>query len=362
MTSSVTSGANSGTTGRAESLLRRMVEVPSTTGEEAELASLLARELPEWGFRSHIDEVGNVIGRRGDPDAPMIMLMGHMDTVPGDIPVRQEGSLLYGRGTVDAKGPLATMIAAAAAADLRGMQVVVAGVVEEETFGKGAQHLAETFRPDVAVVGEPNGWAGVGIGYKGRVMMRYDVSRPAVHTASPEEKATEAAALFWDRVRSYCDSYCEVVAAGDRAFDRPVPTLNDITGTIERALMTVSVRTPPGFDLSAFERFVTDAARDGTLYVDDRTPPVRVDPAGPAVRALCAGIRRRGERPKLKLKTGTADLNIVEPRWQVPMAVYGPGDSSLDHTDREHIDLVEYGRAVEVLREALGILAQTEWR
>ena len=36
-----------------------------------------------------------------------IVLLGHMDTVPGDIPIRREGDVLYGRGSVDAKGPLA---------------------------------------------------------------------------------------------------------------------------------------------------------------------------------------------------------------------------------------------------------------
>lgn len=77
----------------------------------------------------------------------------------------------------------------------------------------------------------------------------------------------------------------------------------------------------------------------------------------PVVRSLCTAIRARGQRPTLKLKTGTADLNIVEPRWQVPAAVYGPGDSGLDHTDHEHIDLTEYAQAIEVLREALELLA-----
>lgn len=62
-------------------------------------------------------------------------------------------------------------------------------------------------------------------------------------------------------------------------------------------------------------------------------------------------------RPKLKLKTGTADLNIVAPRWAVPLAVYGPGDSGLDHTAREHIDLMEYARAIDVLREAVELVA-----
>lgn len=336
---------------RAENLLHRMVEIPSVSGDEKRLAHFLVDELRDWGFTTYLDEAGNAIARRGDPDAPMILLTGHLDTVPGGPPVRRDGDVLHGRGTVDAKGPLATMICAAAEADLDGVQYVVAGVVEEETYGKGATHLAECFRPAVAFVGEPNGWAGVGIGYKGRIMLRYTVSRPAVHTASPEEKASEAAVAFWQGVVAYCAS----VTTGEKAFDRPIATLNEMTGDIAHARLVISVRTPPDFDLPAFEDFL--GTWDGDLVIDDRTPGVRVDHRGTAVRALCAGIRARGARPTLKLKTGTADLNIVAPVWGVPMAVYGPGDSALDHTDHEHISFTEYALAIDVLRDALNHLA-----
>jgi LysW-gamma-L-lysine carboxypeptidase len=334
---------------RAQTLLRHMVDIPSPSGEEAEIAAFLARSLPDWGFETHIDEVGNVIGRRGALDGPMIMLLGHMDTVPGSLPVRQEGTILHGRGTVDAKGPLATMICAATAADLADAQIVVAGVVEEETFGRGATHLAETFQPAAAFVGEPNGWAGVGIGYKGRTVLRYSVSRPTVHTASSEQKAAEAAVEFWNTVTGYCDA----VATGERPFERPIATLVEMSGGIKEATLTISCRTPPGFDQAAFERVLQKAAGDAVLKIDDRTPAVRVEPGSAAVRALCSAIRGHGGRPKLKLKTGTADFNIVVPRWLVPVAVYGPGDSGLDHTDHEHIDLAEYAIAVDVLKDAL---------
>jgi [amino group carrier protein]-lysine/ornithine hydrolase len=332
-----------------ERLLRDLVEIPSVSGSEQDIAAYLVRVLPQWGFESHLDEAGNAIGRRGDPGAPMIMLTSHMDTVPGDIPVRQEGSILHGRGTVDCKGPLAAMICAASRWEARGAQVVLAGVVEEETFGRGAYQLARDFSPDLAIVGEPNGWSGIGIGYKGRFLARYEVSRPAAHTAHPGERATEAAVAFWNRMTSYLDGF----APEGRAFDRPIPTLNEMSGTLETAALTLSCRTPPGFDLAAFEDFLEASRADGVLTVEDRTPAALVDKSGGAVRALSAGIRAQQGRPKLKLKTGTADLNIVNQFWPVSMAVYGPGDSSLDHTDHEHIDLREYAVSIDVLTVAL---------
>ena len=67
------------------------------------------------GFRTEIDGAGNAVGMIGDGPRE-IVLLGHIDTVPGAIPVRIEDGVLYGRGAVDAKGPLATFVCAAARA------------------------------------------------------------------------------------------------------------------------------------------------------------------------------------------------------------------------------------------------------
>ena len=71
------------------------------------------------GFdRAFVDEAGNAVGELGDPSASRtIVLLGHIDTVPGNIPVRIEprrATCSIGRGSVDAKGPLATFVAGAA--------------------------------------------------------------------------------------------------------------------------------------------------------------------------------------------------------------------------------------------------------
>jgi hypothetical protein len=73
----------------------------------------------------------------------------------------------------------------------------------------------------------------------------------------------------------------------------------------------------------------------------------------PLVRAFKGAIRRAGGKPRLKLKTGTSDMNVVAPVWDVPMLAYGPGDASLDHTPQEHLSLPDYARAVAVLTTAL---------
>jgi LysW-gamma-L-lysine carboxypeptidase len=68
---------------------------------------------------------------------------------------------------------------------------------------------------------------------------------------------------------------------------------------------------------------------------------------------MLRAIRAEGGRPKFKLKTGTADMNIVGPAWGCPIVAYGPGDSSLDHTPDEHIQIDEFRKGISVLTRAL---------
>jgi hypothetical protein len=89
-----------------------------------------------------VDDAGSAVGVKGDGPQE-ILLLGHIDTFPGEVPVRQEGDLLYGRGTVDAKGPLCTFAAAAAQASVpANWRITVVGAVEEEcATSKGARYV-----------------------------------------------------------------------------------------------------------------------------------------------------------------------------------------------------------------------------
>lgn len=339
---------------QSTALLRGMIEIPSPSGGEQPLAAWLAGEMARLGLQSSIDGAGNVVGRRGSPDSPLIMLLGHLDTVPGQIPVRQEGPRLYGRGAVDAKGPLAAMICAAAQLSPADAQVVVVGAVEEEVpSSRGAHYLLPRYDPAAVLIAEPSGWSNVVLGYKGRINLHYEVRRPPTHSAGPGEKATEVAVEFWNRLVHHLAT----LGDGDGLFHRPTATLLRCEGDMELARLHIACRTPPGFDFAACDRFLDSIAGTARLTIDERMPAVLVDRGDTAVRALTRGIRARGGQPKLKMKTGTSDMNTVSTKWRVPIAAYGPGDSSLDHTAEEHVDLQEYQQAIEVLREALPLLA-----
>ena len=56
--------------------------------------------------------------------------------------------------------------------------------------------------------------------------------------------------------------------------------------------------------------------------------------------------------PKYKKKTGSSDMNLLV-RLTENIVTYGPGDSSLDHTDMEYIDTEEYLKSIDILETAI---------
>ena len=355
MTSPVASSASVDPEAAVE-LLRRMLEIPSPSGGERELAEFLAEAMSELGLAARVDEVGNAIGETGTGAGPTILLVGHLDAAPGVLPVRVDEGRLYGRGAADAKGPLAAMVLAAARARELAARLVVAGAVEEETpESRGAHHLARTLDlPGALIVGEPSGWSGITIGYKGKLDVVYRVRRPATHPTNPIEKATEAAARFWAEAVEAVDDGGD--GSGHASFDRPAATLCSIQGDLEAAKAEICVRTPPGFDTDGLLASLRRASRGGKLEVLARVGAVRAERSSPVVQALSTGIRTCGGRPQLKVKTATSDINVFAEYWSVPMATYGPGDSRLDHAADEHIELDEYLEGIDVLGVALAEL------
>jgi len=340
---------------QATDLLYEMVTIPSPSGAEAALAQHLEAAMHSLGLTAHRDRAGNVIGQIGAGDGPTVMLVGHLDTIDRPMPVSYGGGQLYGRGAVDAKAALAAMICALATRPAFPGRLVVAGVVEEESpRSRGAVHLLDTFPPpDAVVIGEPSGWSGFTLGYKGQIQLEYSVRRPASHPAAPGEKADEIAIGFWNVLE-------ELLGPGrDRAvFGQPAATLRTMSGDMVAARLEIDCRLPPGFEDEKFLTALRQRACGGDLRVISSVPAVRSARANMVARSLAAAIRMCGAVPRPKVKTGTSDMNTLATRWHVPMAAYGPGDGALDHSDEEHVELAEYLRAIDVLGLAIDQLGQ----
>ncbi|MCA9919923.1 MAG: [LysW]-lysine hydrolase [Anaerolineales bacterium] len=345
--------------------LQRVVEIQSLSGEETAVANFLVQQMRQSGFTAQVDAAGNAVGERSCPDAngeiqQEIVLLGHMDTVPGDIPVRREAGKLYGRGSVDAKGPLVTFIVAASRAALPpGTRLVVVGAVEEEAAtSKGARHVAQQRQPDLCIIGEPSGWDGITLGYKGRILVDATFTQPMSHTAGSESGAAELGLAWYNAVMAYIAQFN---SNHPRLFDQLLPSVRDLhtssNGLENRLEMKLGIRLPENFNIAEFETWLQTQAGDaGEIRAYAHETAVQTKRSNPLAQALNRAIRQAGSVPSYKLKTGTADMNVVSPIWNCPIVAYGPGDSTLDHTPEEHIILREYLQAIEVLQMVLETL------
>jgi LysW-gamma-L-lysine carboxypeptidase len=343
----------------ATALLEGLVSIYSPTGQEAAAVQYLVTQMQANGLRASVDAAGNAIGECGDgPET--IVLLGHIDTVPGLIPVRREGDALYGRGSVDAKGPLATFAAAAAnaAGQPLGRRLVVIGAVGEEGDSRGAQFVRDQYRPALTIIGEPSGWEKITLGYKGSAWFEFKVTRTLAHTSSRNESACEAAVGYWNRVTGWA---AERNSGIERVFEQVSPTLRGMQsgsdGFTESASLHFGVRLPPGMALGEINDRLGGLAQEASLKLIEGVEAYRGEKNTPLVRAFLPAIRKAGGTPGFTVKTGTSDMNLVAPAWGTPILAYGPGDSNLDHTPNEHILLSEYQRAVGVLTDVLLSLA-----
>ena len=178
---------------------------------------------------------------------------------------------------------------------------------------------------------------------------------------------------LWNWVTAHA---AQVNEGKDKAFDQLSPSLRRFnTATNAEMHDTVDAqiawRLPVGFAAEAFRKEIEQQAIGPSGHRAIKTSfeltfrgyeqAWRGDRSNALVRSFLAGLRSHDPAARLGfvLKTGTSDMNVVAPIWKCPTVAYGPGDSSLDHTPNEHLELDEYWKAVNVLEQTLIAYAGT---
>ncbi|MCW4008359.1 MAG: M20/M25/M40 family metallo-hydrolase [Candidatus Bathyarchaeota archaeon] len=359
---------------KAVQFLINLLGIYSPSGKEEAIGNFLAEEMMKLGFQVGVDSVGNVIGVIGDGE-PVILLCGHMDTVAGHIPLRVEEGKIYARGAVDAKGPLAAMIMAAASAGkdpaFKG-KILVIGAVEEEATSRGIRHLiTQGIKADYAIFGEPSGVENITIGYKGQVQLRIVVNTDTGHASTPwlYENALEKAYELWQQIKTAYSYAPTDKQNGESPFYAVTACLTKLTGGRANSVipyeceMALDIRVPPQFTTAQIieqtQKLIAQYQQSNPKVlvkatVHDTVEPFEVNKNSLLVHALSAAIRKVRNKPAtLMRKTGTGDMNILGKAMNLPIVTYGPGDSHLDHRVDEHITISEYLDAIQIYKETL---------
>ena len=317
-------------------LAMRLVRIDSTSGREGDVIDWMHGFLEQRGWtvqRIPVSPGRDDILATADA-APVVTLSTHLDTVPPFIPPRVEGGRLYGRGSCDAKGIAAAMVAAAERLRERGVPVALLFVVGEEVSHDGAHaanRVATTSR--ILINGEPTE-STLALGTKGAVRARVKVEGRAAHSAYPALGRSATHALV-----QLLGELDELPLVRDELLGETTINIGTLAGGLAdnvvapsaEAKIMVRVVDSTEATIAMLERWVGARA---TLEIGAVVPPVRL-----------------GALPGFPTSVVAYATDIPElTSWGTPY-LFGPGSIHVAHTDGEYIDVDEMRRAVESYEE-----------
>ncbi len=349
---------------------------------EGAIAELTAGWLREWGLEAETVEASpgrwNVLARMGDPGAgPTVLLNGHLDTVgaagmtipPFGAAIRD--GRLWGRGSCDMKGGVASLLAATARLAKRDAltgSLVVALTADEEHASVGMDAVVRSgVRADAAVVCEPTSLA-IMPAHKGFVWVDALFRGKAAHGSRPEMgvDAIEHAGRYLTRLGSL---QAELKAAD------PHPLLahgSFHAGTISggsapsvypsECRLVLERRTLPGGNparvMEEFQAVLDGLAAevpqlDAELVQGLTRPATEVPEDSPLVQGLISACSVQGVEPVVEGMTAWVDAAFLNEAG-TPAVCFGPGSIGQAHSADEWIesvgDLHMRRRAVSVRR------------
>lgn len=357
-----------------EALLLKLVGTRSRSTEEAAVAKVLIDELTALGFDVEVDELGNVVGVLHLGPGPTVLLDSHLDTVGVENAERwthdPDGEVsdgrVYGRGTVDMKGPLAACVHGVAS--LRHLDVgsiVIAGTLAEELVeGACLIPVAKRIEPDYVIICEPS-HGDLAIAQRGRAEVIVEVEGTSCHSAYPEagvnaaEVMVDVIAALRGLVPPHDPSLGDGLLVLTDMISHPYPSQSIVpdhsVATFDRRTLVgesaEGVLTP----IQAVVDHVTAlwntrgtaalASDDFVTYTGMRVQAPNFAPAwdvaedSPLVTAATAGLKAAGIEARIGHYKFCTNGSGTAGELGIPTIGYGPGEENQAHTAYESISL-----------------------
>jgi acetylornithine deacetylase len=314
-------------------LTRRLIEIPSISGDERAVAEFLADYLSGKGFTVELQEAAdsrpNVYARRGTPD---VVLSSHTDTVPPYVEFREDEQAIYGRGACDAKGIIAAMVKAAEsllAANVSDVGLLF--VVGEEAGSAGARAAnMMANRSRYLINGEPTE-SKLALGSKGALRAALKATGRAAHSAYPHMG------------ESAIDKLLDILA-DLRRMELPTDATLGAT-TLNIGLIKGGVATnviAPAAEAELLFRIVTQAGAVKQLFESTVNGRAEIEYSFACDAALMQPL----DGFETEVVAFTTDIPLLD-NWGKPL-LFGPGSILDAHTAHERISKSELLRAVDI--------------
>lgn len=340
-----------------------LVDIPSPTGREGQLCEALSHRLGSTYARDHVRCVGKslVVGSR--TGRPLILLVGHIDTVPpqGQGPAQVEGGRLLGLGTSDMKSGVAVMVHLLEEEMVREGPFDVVGVFYDAEEGPDAgnglepvlRELSWLSEAEFAVVLEPTDLE-LQLGCQGTANATVRFEGRSAHSARPwlgENAITKAGAWLAD----LHDRQPEEHVVSGLSFYEVFSVTQASAGVARNVIpgrfdLHLNYRFPPDVSPEAARRRMSEiAAPADALEVHEIVPGAPVPEGNPHLDRL---IRATGAR--ITPKQAWTDVARLA-RYGIPAVNYGPGEVAQAHQATESVPITNLEPALEAL---LGFLTE----
>jgi len=331
----------------------------------SEMRNLLVETLDDRGADPAVDDAGNTLAtREGDADGPHLVLNTHIDTVPPHVPFERDGDVVRGRGSCDAKGPLAALLTAFFGADVEAGKLTLAITPDEEVYSTGAAAL--DLGADGYIVGEPTG-LDVCNAAKGRFEGTVTIEGIAAHAAEPASGANAIRAA--SPVLQAIESYDETVGPPEHdSLGRPTlePTIiegGEATNQIPaECRITVDRRSVPPETQQGFreqleahlQSWMPESLSLSFEYTERETPFLEAF-ATPADSDVVAAMQDAGAGEVRPFGAATEASYFAQ---HAPTVVFGPGvladdEGAVAHAEREYVRRSDVERAGEIVTAAV---------
>jgi len=327
-------------------LTRQLCNIESVSGNERLLADLIEASL---AAASHLEVIRNgdaVVARTTLGRGKRVVIAGHIDTVPvnANLPVRQEGSFLIGRGTADMKGGVAVALKLAAELVDPAVDITWIWYDNEEVasdlngLGRLARSHPELLFADFAILGEPTS-ATVEGGCNGTARVEIRLHGVRAHSARSwvGHNAIHDAAEVLRILSEYEPAQLEVDGLVYREGLNAVAISGGVAGNVipDEAVVTVNYRFAPSRTGDAAIAHLREVFAGFELVVTDLAEGARPGLDDPLARQFLEAVG--GEASPKYGWTDVARFSALG----IPAINYGPGDPLTAHTDDERVAIDE---------------------
>ncbi|MHA1794030.1 MAG: M20/M25/M40 family metallo-hydrolase [Promethearchaeota archaeon] len=364
------------TTNQEIDLLKEAIRIFAPSFKEEELTNFIINKILNPCKINHIiDDLGNLSFSIGNGH-PIILLSSHLDTIDDPLDFSEDKDFIYGRGAVDCRAALMSMILAICRIKkkIQNGMVIFAGIVGEEISTKGIDYFLQnnSIKPDMAIFGEPTSLK-ICIAYKGRAWINIKIMASEGHVASAWNYINPINVFneFYEKLSEFLKSLIKNKKLSP--FYTPIASITTIhSGNIPNVLpkeltADIDIRFPPNIDKIIIKDYIlklTSELKEINAPKDKRFD-INIE-----IKSLVNGVRTKTDNelnktiarsikniiknePVLVKKTGTTFMNQIWEFYKCPTITFGPGDPSLEHTINEKISIKEYLNSIKILEDFL---------